>query len=217
MDDRLIAAVEQLNEDKVLKLVKQRLQAGKDPAYLQEQIRLGMVKVGILYEKGEYFIADLIMAGEIFKNVLQLILFNPGSQHAKKKGRVLIGTVQGDLHDIGKNIFASMIEAEGFEVIDLGIDVSPELFVEKAREIKPQILAMSGVLTLAVESMRKTVDALVESGMRGKLKIIIGGNPINRDACKYIGADAFTNQADEGVAICNNWIGAKNLTKETMY
>ncbi len=208
MDDRLIAAVEQLDEDKVLKLVKQRLRAGKDKAYLQEQIRLGMVKVGILYEKGEYFIADLIMAGEIVKNVLKLILFKPENQQELKKGKVLLGTVQGDLHDIGKNIFASMIEAEGFEVIDLGIDVSPEAFIEKAQEIRPQILAMSGVLTLAVESMKKTVEALAAAGLRDGLKIIVGGNPVNRDTCKYIGADAFTTQADEGVAICNEWVEA---------
>jgi hypothetical protein len=125
MDDKLIAAVEQLNEDEVFKLVEQRLKAGKKPVYLREQIRLGMVKVGILYEKGEYFIADLIMAGEIVKNVLKLILTKPENQHHKKMGTILLGTVQGDLHDIGKNIFSSMIEAEGFEVVDLGIDVPP--------------------------------------------------------------------------------------------
>jgi dimethylamine corrinoid protein len=205
MDDRLIAAVEQLNEEKVLKLVRQRLRAGKDAAHLQEQIHLGMVKVGILYEKGEYFIADLIMAGEICKNVLKLILFQPENQRSIKKGKILLGTVQGDLHDIGKNIFASMIEAEGFAVIDLGLDVPSEVFVEKAREIRPQILALSGVLTLAVESMKKTVDALAQAGLRNGLKIIVGGNPVNRDTCKYIGADAFANQADEGVVICNGW------------
>ncbi len=209
MDDRLTTAVEQLNEDKVLKLVKQRLQAGKDPAYLQEQIRLGMIKVGILYEKGEYFIADLIMAGEICKNALKLILFKPENQQTSKKGKVLLGTVQGDLHDIGKNIFASMIEADGFEVIDLGIDVPPEAFVDNAVELKPQILAMSGVLTLAVESMKKTVDAIARAGLRNHVWILVGGNPVNRDSFKYIRADAFTNYADEGVAICNNWIGIK--------
>jgi methanogenic corrinoid protein MtbC1 len=210
MDDRLIAAVEQLNEGKVLKLVRQRLKAGKDPVYLQEQIRLGMVKVGILYEKGEYFIADLIMAGEIFKNVLRLILNKPDGEPIQKKGKVVLGTVQGDLHDIGKNIFGSMIEAEGFEVTDLGIDVPPEEFVSKVREIKPQIIAMSGVLTLAVESMKKTVDALKEAGLRDQVKILIGGNAINRDIFKYIGADAFSNNADEGVIDCRNWSLPRN-------
>ncbi|MGD0153840.1 MAG: cobalamin-dependent protein [Thermacetogeniaceae bacterium] len=209
MDDRLITAVEQLNEDKVMKLVKQRLLAGRDPVSLQEQIHLGMVKVGILYEKGEYFIADLIMAGEICKNVLKLIHFKPENQHSFKKCKVMLGTVQGDLHDIGKNIFASMIEAEGFEVIDLGIDVPPKVFVDNVKELKPQIVAMSGVLTLAVESMKKTVDAIVSAGLRNQVRILVGGNPVNRDSFKYIGADAFTNYADEGVAICNNWINSK--------
>lgn len=206
MDDKLIAAVEQLNEDKVFKLVEKRLKAGKDPVYLQEQIRLGMLKVGILYEKGEYFIADLIMAGEIVKNVLKIILAKPEDQHHNKTGTILLGTVQGDLHDIGKNIFASMVEAEGFEVIDLGIDVPPEEFVVKTKEIQPQIIAMSGVLTLALESMKKTVAALTAAGLRDQVKILIGGNPVNRISCDYIGADAFTNNTDEGVTYCKNWV-----------
>jgi methanogenic corrinoid protein MtbC1 len=206
MDDKLIAAVEQLNEDEVFKLVEQRLKAGKKPVYLREQIRLGMVKVGILYEKGEYFIADLIMAGEIVKNVLKLILTKPENQHHKKMGTILLGTVQGDLHDIGKNIFASMVEAEGFEVIDLGIDVPPEEFVAKTKEIHPQIIAMSGVLTLALESMKKTVSALTAAGLRDQVRILIGGNPVNKISCEYIGADAFTNNTDEGVTYCKNWL-----------
>jgi hypothetical protein len=102
-----------------------------------------------------------------------------------------------------------MIEAEGFEVTDLGIDVPPEEFVSKVREIKPQIIAMSGVLTLAVESMKKTVDALKEAGLRDQVKILIGGNAINRDIFKYIGADAFSNNADEGVIDCRNCHGIR--------
>jgi methanogenic corrinoid protein MtbC1 len=209
MDDGLIAAVEQLNEEQVFKLVQQQLKAGISHVRIQEQLHLGMVKVGILYEKGEYFIADLIMAGEIVKNVLKFILGKPENHGQGKIGTILLGTVQGDLHDIGKNIFSSMIEAEGFEVFDLGIDVPPEEFVAKAREIHPQIIAMSGVLTLALESMKETVGALTAAGLRDQVKILIGGNPVNKISCSYIGADAFSNNTEEGVAYCKNWMRSR--------
>lgn len=206
MDDQLIAAVEQLNGDEVIKLVEQRMKTGKDPAYLQKQIQLGMIKVGILYEKGDYFIADLIMAGEIVKEVLKLILSKPKKDNYNKIGTVLLGTVEGDIHDLGKNIFSSMLEAEGFEVIDLGTDVAPKVFVVQTKEIRPQIIAMSGVLTLAVESMKKTVDALISHGLRDQVKVLIGGNAVNRISFEYIGADAFTNNTDEGVTYCKKWV-----------
>jgi len=206
MDDQLIAAIEQLNGDEVIKLVEHRMKTGKDPAYLQKQIQLGMIKVGILYEKGDYFIADLIMAGEIVKEVLKLILSKPKKDNYNKIGTVLLGTVEGDIHDLGKNIFSSMLEAEGFEVIDLGTDVAPKVFVVQTKEIRPQIIAMSGVLTLAVESMKKTVDALISHGLRDQVKVLIGGNAVNRISFEYIGADAFTNNADEGVTYCKKWV-----------
>ncbi|WP_461570318.1 cobalamin B12-binding domain-containing protein, partial [Thermincola ferriacetica] len=123
-----------------------------------------------------------------------------------KIGKIVLGTVEGDLHDIGKNIFASMAEAAGFEVYDLGIDVPAGKFVEKIKEIKPQILGMSGVLTLALDAMKNTVDALQAAGLRDDIKIIIGGNPVTEDACKQIGADAFTTNAAEGVKICQEWV-----------
>lgn len=206
MDDKLINAVEELDEIKVIKLVKQKLQAGEAPACLQEQVQLGMVKVGILYEKGEYFIADLIMAGEIFKSVLKLTLEKSENPFGEKKWKILLGTVQGDIHDIGKNIFSYMAESIGFEIVDLGIDVSPEDFMsilEKSKDIK--IVAMSGLLNLAVESMKKTTELNEAAGMRQRVKILIGGNVANRYSSKYIGADAFTNQAEEGVIISEKW------------
>lgn len=203
MDDRLITAVEELDEEEVLKLAKQMLKKGETPSYLQEQIQLGMVKVGILYEKGEYFIADLIMAGEIFKSVLALALQRTEESCQGKKGKILLGTVAGDIHDIGKNIFAYMAESVGFEIVDLGIDVPPEAFLEKIEE--NEIIAMSGLLNLAVDSMKKTADLIEKAGLRDRVKILIGGNVANRYSFKYIGADAFTNQAEEGVIICDHW------------
>ncbi|NLL57613.1 MAG: cobalamin-binding protein, partial [Firmicutes bacterium] len=121
-------------------------------------------------------------------------------------GRILLGTVAGDLHDIGKNIFRSMSEAAGFDVHDLGIDVPAETFVEKVIELKPDIVGLSGVLTLALESMKVTVDSLKEAGVRENVKVIIGGNPVSKEACQQIGADAFTTNAAEGVKICRGWV-----------
>jgi len=127
-----------------------------------------------------------------------------GSGAAVQIGTILLGTVQGDLHDIGKNIFRSMSEATGFEVVDLGIDVKVDAFVKKALEIKPQIVGMSGVLTLAVNSMKETVAALKAAGVNAK--VIIGGNPVTQKVSEFVGADAFTTNAAEGVKICQSWM-----------
>ena len=112
----------------------------------------------------------------------------------------------GDLHDIGKNIFRSMAEAAGFEVHDIGIDQPAEAFVNKVKEVNPEIVGMSGVLTLALESMKDTVDAFKAAGIRDNIKVIIGGNPVTKEACEQIGADAFTTNAAEGVKICQSWV-----------
>lgn len=166
----------------------------------------GMTIVGDLFEKNEYFVGDLIYAGELLTKVIDTLKPILGGVNAKKVGSIVIGTVQGDLHDIGKNIFTGMAEGAGFEIVDLGIDVRPDAFIEKVKEVKPQILGLSGVLTLSLESMKKTVDELKAAGLRDDIKVIIGGNPVTEDACRQIGADAFTTNAAEGVKICKGWV-----------
>lgn len=166
----------------------------------------GMTIVGNLFEKNEYFVGDLIFAGELLTSSLDIIKPVLGSGNSEKVGSIVLGTVEGDLHDIGKNIFKGMAEAAGFEVYDLGIDISPSAFVENVKEVKPNIVGMSGVLTLALDSMKKTVDALKEAGLRDDLKVIIGGNPVTEEACKQINADAFTINAAEGIKICQGWV-----------
>lgn len=166
----------------------------------------GMVIVGELFEKNEYFVGDLIYAGELLSKAIEILKPVLGAVNSQKVGTIVIGTVQGDLHDIGKNIFSGMAEAVGFEIIDLGIDVQSSEFVEKVKEINPQIVGLSGVLTLSLDSMRKTVDELKLAGLRESIKIIIGGNPVTEDACKQIGADAFTINAAEGIKICQGWV-----------
>ena len=166
----------------------------------------GMKTVGDLFEKGEYFVGDLIFAGEILTGAIGKLKPLLKGEGGEKLGNLVLGTVHGDLHDIGKNIFKNMVEIAGFEVYDIGIDQAPETFVAKIKEVNPVIVGMSGVLTLALDSMKDTVDAIKAAGLRDKVKIIIGGNPVTKEACEQIGADAFTTNAAEGVRICENWV-----------
>jgi len=166
-----------------------------------------MEMIGSKYENGEYFIAELIMSAEIFKEALELVKPRLLKTELKPLGRVVIGTVQGDVHDIGKNIVATLLEAAGFEVYDLGVDVAPERFVEMIKEVNSHVVCMSGLLTSSFEGMKKTVDAIKRAGLRGKVKIIVGGNPVGERIGKYVGADAWVNDATEGVRIVKRWVG----------
>lgn len=207
--DALTQAVGELDEEKVLELLREFVATnpgGEEAQQVVNACQQGMVIVGNMFETNEYFVGDLIFAGELLTaamDILKPVLVGDGSE---KVGSIVLGTVEGDLHDIGKNIFKSMAEAAGFEVHDLGIDVPASAFVEKVKEVKPQIVGMSGVLTLALDAMKKTVDALNEEKLRDGVKIIIGGNPVTEDACNQIGADQFTTNAAEGVKICQGWV-----------
>lgn len=207
--EALTKAVGELDEEEVLKQLEAFVAASPSEEEAQKAVTAcqnGMAIVGDLFEKGEYFVGDLIFAGELLTNAINTLKPVIGGKKAATIGKIVLGTVAGDLHDIGKNIFKSMAEAAGFEVYDLGIDQPPENFVEKVKEIKPEIVGMSGVLTLALESMKQTVDALKEAGVRDEVKVIIGGNPVTKEACEQIGADSFTTNAAEGVKICQGWV-----------
>ena len=195
----------ELDEDGVLDIVK-TVSSEEDAAAAIEACQAGMAIVGELFEKGEYFVGDLIFSGEILTSAMDILKEVSNTRDQAKLGKVVIATVHGDLHDIGKNIFKNMIDIAGFEVHDLGIDQTPEAFVEKIKEVKPDIVGMSGVLTLALDSMKDTVDAIKEAGLRDSVKIIIGGNPVTAEACEQIGADAFTTNASEGQRICLDWV-----------
>lgn len=209
----LTQAVGDLDEAKVLKILNEFVASDpglKEATAVVNACQQGMAIVGDLFEKNEYFVGDLIFAGELLTSAIDLLKpvlgKENGEENLAKIGKVVLGTVKGDLHDIGKNIFKSMSMAAGFEVYDLGIDVPPSDFVEKVKEIQPEIVGMSGVLTLSLNSMKETVDALEVAGLRNQIKIIIGGNPVTKDACNYIGADMFTTNAAEGIKICRGWI-----------
>jgi len=208
LNDQIIKSVEELDEERVIKLANKALKSGMDPLFLLNLINEGVKRVGKLYEERKYFIADLIMAGLIFKEVLELEEIKAQFQRkdGEIKGKVVVGTVKGDLHDIGKEIFKGLMEVNGFEVIDLGVDVPEDAFVKSVIKHKPDIVGLSGVLTTAVESMKDVVEALKRARLRDSVKIIVGGSYITEELCEYIGADSFANDASEGVKICSEFI-----------
>jgi methanogenic corrinoid protein MtbC1 len=166
----------------------------------------GMDIVGEKYESGEYFVGDLIFAGELLTDCIDILKPFIGSGGGGSKGVIALGTVEGDIHDIGKNIFKSMSEAAGFKIVDLGIDQKPEVFVNAVKENNAKIVGLSGVLTLSLDSMKRTIEALAAATLRDTVKVIIGGNAASDDACAYVGADSWTRNAAEGVKICGGWV-----------
>jgi 5-methyltetrahydrofolate--homocysteine methyltransferase len=196
-----------LDIDNIPKLCKEAVEAGI-PAYkvVTEGMAKGMDIVGQKYEANEYFLAELIMAGETMKEGMKVLEPHLKAGEMKALGKIVIGTVRGDLHDIGKNIAATLLKSAGFDIVDLGVDVSPEQFVEAVRQNNPDILAMSALLTTTMIEMENTIKALKEAGLREKVKIIIGGAPITPEYAKKIGADAAAKDAVDGVNICKSWV-----------
>jgi len=207
---RLRDAIVNLDIEAVQKAAKDAIEAGI-PAYkaVIEGMAKGMEIVGQKYEDGEYFLAELIMAGETMKEGMAVLEPHLKVGDIKTAGKVVIGTVRGDLHDIGKNVVITLLKAANFEVIDLGVDVSSEQFIEAVKEHNPDILAMSALLTTTMIEMENVIESLKKSGLRDKVKIIIGGAPITPEYAKKIGADAAAKDAVEGVRKCSEWVEAK--------
>jgi len=206
--EELSKAIADLDEPKVLKLAEEFLASEPSEADLNRAIKAcqdGMVEVGNRYEAKEYFLPELIFGAEILRDVMSRMM--PLLKVAPARiGKVVLGTAHGDIHDIGKNIVRDMLDAAGFEVYDLGIDVPVQQFVDKVRETSPQIVGISGLLTLATETMKDTVDAIKDAGLRDRVKVIIGGNLVEEGVRAYVGADRFTKSAAEGVEICKKWV-----------
>ena len=208
--EKLKTAVSELDEEAVLGMIDEVMSSGGDDAQpAMEACREGLGTVGDLFESGEYFVSDLIYAGEIMNQAIGKLKPALLKGSDQSLGKMILCTVEGDLHDIGKNIVKAMLEAAGFEVIDLGIDVSPKTIVDTAKNEGISIIGLSGVLTLAVTSMKATIDALKDAGMRDGVHIIIGGNPVNQDVCEFIGADAWAVNPQLTVSTCREWAGAK--------
>jgi methanogenic corrinoid protein MtbC1 len=208
MNDKLVNLMADLKEKETIEIVKELVSGGTHPMEILDSARSAMELVGKRFESGEYFIPDLFMAGEMMKGISEIVkpLLKKGDTGAKK-GKVLIGTVAGDIHDIGKNIVTFMLDMSGYDILDLGIDVPVNTFVEKTRKFQPQVVGLSGFLTLAFDSMKKTVEALEQAGLRDKVKIMIGGGQIDEEVRKYVRADAYGKDAVAAVNLCRQWIG----------
>ena len=201
--ENLAAAMGELDEDTV-KEILDAIDNVDDANKAMEACQKGMDTVGKLFEEGEYFVGDLIYAGELMTDAVEVLKpFLAGSESTGSKTRMILCTVKDDLHDIGKNIVRSMLEANSFDVLDLGIDCPAEKVVETAKAEGIKIVALSGVLTLALDSMKATVEALRASGL--DVKVIIGGAPVSAEACKNIGADEWAHSPQKTVATCKSW------------
>ena len=201
--ENLAVAMGELDEDTV-KEILEAIDNVEDANKAMEACQKGMDTVGKLFEEGEYFVGDLIYAGELMTDAVEVLKpFLAGAESSGTKTRMILCTVKDDLHDIGKNIVRSMLEANGFDVLDLGIDCSAEKVVETAKAEGIKIVALSGVLTLALDSMKATVEAIKAAGL--DCKVIIGGAPVSAEACKNIGADEWAHSPKKTVDTCKSW------------
>jgi methanogenic corrinoid protein MtbC1 len=208
-EKQLVEAISEMREEEAFALAKAMLDRGDDPVRVLELCREAMDIVGKRFEQQEYFLPELVLAGEMLENIGAIakpLIQEKSGGEAKKLGRVLIGTVHGDLHDIGKNIVTFMLDINGFEVKDIGIDVPVATFVEEIREFKPSVVGLSGFLTLAFDSMKETVQAIEAAGLRNGMKIMIGGGQVDEAVRTYTGADAYGSNAVAAVTLCRQWI-----------
>ena len=201
----ITAAMQDLDEDSLLELMNSVMSGEGDAIEALTACQAGMEGVGKLFEEGEYFVGDLIYTGEIMTQAVEILKPALAAGEGGNLGKMILCTVKDDLHDIGKNIVKTLLEAGGFEVLDLGVDTPAEKIVETAKSEGIKIIALSGVLTLALDSMKATVDAFTAAGMRNNVKIIVGGAPVNENAFKNITADAWASSPQKTVSICRDW------------
>lgn len=204
----LSEAIIALDKETVLTTVQEGLSAGNDPLELVDQARSGLELVGKKFEQGEFFLMELMRAAQIFMAASEIL--NPAIQEkyggVSTKGVVLLGTVAGDIHDLGKNIVKILLECKGVEVVDLGVDVPVEAFVEKAKEVSPDIIGLSALLTASIPQMKATVVAVEAAGLREKVKLIVGGGIVGEVDLSEVNADHATTDANEGVSMIMDWI-----------
>jgi 5-methyltetrahydrofolate--homocysteine methyltransferase len=208
LDRNIYEAILNGNAKKAREATEVALKAGAEPmALIQDSMVPAMDEVGKLFECEEYFVPELLLAGRAMKSAMELIKPMLSAAGQKMAVRVIIGTVKGDLHDIGKNIVASMLEGSGFEVIDLGTDVTPENFVKAVRESNPHVVCMSALLTVTMQAMKTTIDALESAGVRTQVKVLIGGAPVTSQYAREIGADGYSENASGAVSMVKELLG----------
>ena len=202
MSEQLINAIADMREDEALKLVKEMVEGDSNPVTILDDARKAMDIVGKRYEEGTYFLPELMLAGEMLNQITDILKPELAKlPEVERHGKVIIGTVAGDIHDIGKNIVTFMLDVNGFDVLDLGVDVSPQNF-------QPQVVGLSGFLTLAFDTMKETVDAITAAGLRDQVKIMVGGGQMDDQVRAHTGADAYGRDAMAAVKLAKDWIGA---------
>ncbi len=208
MSQKLIDAITNMQEEEAIQIADDMLAAGADPLEVLEACRRSMEVIGKRFEEGDCFVPELILAGEMLKTISEKIkpLMTEQAQASKKLGKIIFGTVEGDIHDIAKDIVVFMLDINGFEVTDLGVDVSPARFVEAVKETGAHVVGLSGFLTLAYEPMKATVAALKEAGLND-VKVMIGGGQIDDQIRVYTSADAYGRDAMTAVSLAKGWIG----------
>lgn len=208
MFEQLGLAIVDMKEDRALETAAGLLEGGSDPLALLDACRLALEEVGSRFETGTYFLSELIMAGEILAKISDLAKpYLSTEQDRESLGRVLIGTVAGDIHDLGKNMVGFLLEISGFEVRDIGVDVPPERFVSEIMDFKPRVVGVSGLLTVVYDSLKKTVEAIEEAGLRDEVRIMIGGAAMSDKIRDFCGADAFGPDAASAVSLARQWTG----------
>jgi len=210
MDEELSTKVVELKRDEVVELVRNKLDRGEDPLAILDECRKGMTIVGERFQAGDYYLAELMLSAEVFKSAVAIL--DPYLTNARSEGtpgRIVLGTPRGDIHDLGKNILATLLKAHGFEVHDIGVDVAPETILKEVKEKQPDFVGFSALITVAFDSMKETVDLFEQEGIRDKFKLMVGGGVTNNDVKAYIGADFQSTDATEGVAYCMEIMGGR--------
>jgi len=205
----LVNTVAEMMEKEAMDLTKKYLREGAPPMQVIDAYKEALEVIGKRFEEGTYFVPELILAGEMMRaasEVIKPLVTGTSTNESAKLGRFLLGTVEGDIHDIGKDMVHMLMDISGFEVRDLGVDVPAQRFWDEYKEFQPDILGMSGLLTLSYESMKIVVDGLSEMGVRNKVKVIIGGGQMDEHAAKYVGTDAWVTDAVAGINICKGWV-----------
>lgn len=207
MEDELQIAMADLDEEKTLRLVKERILAGSTCTEIIESCRGGVKTVGEKYSDSYYYLSDLIMAEEILKEVMEILEPYIPVSESQKGLSIVMGTIEGDIHDLGKNIIIYLLRSSGFQVHDLGVDVTPERFLQAVNETKASILGISVLLSFCVCSIKKVVDLLAEAGLRDMVKVVIGGYPVNQQVKEFTGADFYANDVTEALKIYREILG----------
>ena len=204
----LSQAIDEGDREKTVRLTTEALGAGTNPQeIITHGLQAGMALVGEKFSSGEYFLPDMLMAARAMKAALEVLKPSLGKTGMPTIGKVVIGTVEGDMHDIGKNVVATFLSGNGFEVFDLGLNVSAQNFIAEVKEKKPDILGMSALLTTTMPVMGKVIKALEEIGMRSSVKVIVGGAPVTQDYANYIGADAYAHDGGKAIPVCRQLLG----------